>query len=154
MWVSSPMIVTEDRACPVIIPDQSCAGATPGGPGSRLPPAGWPGLREFLSAVPDPRHPGGVRHSLASEMLASVAAVLAGARSLAAIGEWVSDTPPDVLAALDVRFDPLAGRFRPPDEATIGGGSVALADRRGRETGSMTSSGRSSVFAGFRFRGR
>ena len=30
-------------------------------------------------------------------------------------------------------------------------GSVALADRSGRETGSVTSSGRSSVFAGFRF---
>src|SRR5450631_2949343 len=30
-------------------------------------------------------------------------------------------------------------------------GSVALADRSGRETGAMTSSGSSSVFAGFRF---
>jgi hypothetical protein len=30
-------------------------------------------------------------------------------------------------------------------------GSVALADRSGRETGSVASSGRSSVFAGFRF---
>ena len=30
-------------------------------------------------------------------------------------------------------------------------GSVALADRSGRETGWVTSSGRSSVFAGFRF---
>jgi predicted transposase YbfD/YdcC len=52
-------------------------------------------------------------------LLASVAAVLAGARSLAAIGEWVADAPPAVLAALDVRFDPLEGRFRPPGEATI-----------------------------------
>jgi predicted transposase YbfD/YdcC len=52
-------------------------------------------------------------------LLASVAAVLAGARSLAAIGEWVADAPPGVLAALGVRFDPLAGQFRPPDEATI-----------------------------------
>jgi hypothetical protein len=30
MWVSSPLIVTEDRACPVIIPDQSCPGAARG----------------------------------------------------------------------------------------------------------------------------
>ena len=52
-------------------------------------------------------------------LLASVAAVLAGARSLAAIGEWVADAPPGVLAALGVRFDPLAGQFRPPGEATI-----------------------------------
>jgi predicted transposase YbfD/YdcC len=52
-------------------------------------------------------------------LLTSLAAVLAGARSLAAIGEWAADAPPAVLAALGVRFDPLAGRFRPPDEATI-----------------------------------
>jgi predicted transposase YbfD/YdcC len=56
---------------------------------------------------------------LTSVLLASVAAVLAGARSLAAIGEWVAGAPPAVLAALGIRFDPLAGRFRPPDEATI-----------------------------------
>jgi len=88
-------------------------------PGSQLPPAEYPGLREFLLAVPDPRDPRGVRHSLTSVLLAAVAAVLAGARSLAAIGEWVADAPPGVLATLGVRFDPLAGRFRPPDEATI-----------------------------------
>jgi hypothetical protein len=34
---------------------------------------------------------------------------------------------------------------------TIPVGSVALADRGGRETGAVTSSGSSSVFAGFRF---
>jgi hypothetical protein len=52
-------------------------------------------------------------------LLAAVAAVLAGARSFAAVGEWVADAPPQVLAALGVRRDPLAGRFEPPDEATI-----------------------------------
>jgi predicted transposase YbfD/YdcC len=88
-------------------------------PASQLRPAGCPGLREYLLAVPDPRDPRGVRHSLASVLLASVAAVLAGAQSLVAIGEWVADAPPGVLAALGVRFDPLAGRFRPPGEATI-----------------------------------
>src|SRR5258708_767595 len=30
MWVSSPMITAEDRACLVILPDQSCPGATSG----------------------------------------------------------------------------------------------------------------------------
>jgi DDE_Tnp_1-associated len=69
--------------------------------------------------VPDLRDPRGVRHSLASVLLASVAAVLAGARSLAAIGEWAADAPPAAPAALGVRFDPLQGRLRPPGEATI-----------------------------------
>jgi len=79
-------------------------GQPAGAPGRELLPGGCAGLREFLAAVPDPRHPRGVRHSLASVLLISVAAVLAGARS---------------FAALEVRFDPLAGRFRPPGEATI-----------------------------------
>jgi DDE_Tnp_1-associated len=48
-----------------------------------------------------------------------MAAVLAGAQSFAAVGEWVSDAPPKVLAGLGIRRDPLAGRFEPPDEATI-----------------------------------
>jgi predicted transposase YbfD/YdcC len=88
-------------------------------PGRQLPRGGCPGLREFLSAVPDPRDPRGVRHSLSPVLLISVAAVLAGARSLTAIGEWAADAPVAVMAALGVRFDPLEGRFRPPGEATI-----------------------------------
>jgi hypothetical protein len=60
-----------------------------------------------------------VRHTLTSLLLAAAAAVLAGARSFTAIGEWVADAPPQVLASLGVRYDPLAGRFEPPDEATI-----------------------------------
>jgi DDE_Tnp_1-associated len=53
------------------------------------------------------------------ERKAAVAAMLAGARSFTAIGEWAADAPPRVLAALGVRYGPLAGCFRPPDEATI-----------------------------------
>jgi DDE_Tnp_1-associated len=88
--------------------------------GDRAPLAGeWPSLGECLQRVPGPRDPRGVRHSLTSLLLASVAAVLAGARSFAAIGEWIADAPPQVLACLGVRYDPLAGRFEPPDEATI-----------------------------------
>jgi predicted transposase YbfD/YdcC len=78
-----------------------------------------PGLLEYLARVPDPRDPRGVRHTLTSLLLATVAAVLAGAKSFTAVGEWVADAPPQVLAALGVRRDPLAGRFEPPDEATI-----------------------------------
>ena len=60
-----------------------------------------------------------MRHTLTSLLLTAAAAVLAGARSFTAIGEWVADAPPQVLASLGVRYDPLARRFRPPDEATI-----------------------------------
>ena len=49
----------------------------------------------------------------------AVAAVLAGARSLAAIGEWAADAPGPVLAALGVRRHPLTGAWRSPAEATV-----------------------------------
>jgi predicted transposase YbfD/YdcC len=78
-----------------------------------------PSLVGHLAGVPDPRDPRGVRHTLTSLLLAAVAAVLAGARSFTAIGEWAADAPPRVLAALGVRYDPLAGCFQPPDEATF-----------------------------------
>ncbi len=78
-----------------------------------------PSLLKCLGRVPDPRDPRGVRHTLTSLLLAAVAAVLAGARSFTAVGEWVSDAPPQVLATLGIRRDPLAGRFEPPDEATL-----------------------------------
>ena len=45
--------------------------------------------------------------------------MLAGARSLVAIGEWASDAPWQVLAALGTRRDPLTGAWRPPGEATV-----------------------------------
>jgi predicted transposase YbfD/YdcC len=80
---------------------------------------GCPSLAEYLAQVPDPRDPRGVRHTLTSLLLAAVAAVLAGAQSFAAIGEWGADAPPQVLGALGIRRDPLTGRFNPPDEATI-----------------------------------
>ena len=74
-----------------------------------------PGLAEYLARVPDPRNRRGVRHSLTSLLMAAVAAVLAGATSFTAVGEWVADAPPQVLAALGVRRDPLTRWFVPPD---------------------------------------
>ena len=57
-------------------------------------------LAEYLGQVPDPRDRRGVRHTLTSLLLAAIAAVLAGARSLTAVGEWAlpaattPETPP------------------------------------------------------------
>jgi hypothetical protein len=61
-----------------------------------------PSLLECLERVPDPRDPRGVRHTLTSLLLAAVAAVLAGVRSFTAVGEWVADAPPQVLASLGI----------------------------------------------------
>jgi predicted transposase YbfD/YdcC len=69
--------------------------------------------------IPDPRDRRGLRHTLASVLALSAAAVLAGARSVTAIAEWAADAPPPVLAALGVRFDPFTRRCHVPGEATI-----------------------------------
>lgn len=45
-------------------------------------------LLSVLGRVPDPRDPRGVRYPLAGVLAVAVCAVLAGARSFAAIGEW------------------------------------------------------------------
>lgn len=82
-------------------------------------PAEYPGLLECLSAVPDPRSPRGVRHELVYLLALTAAAVLAGASSLVAIGEWVADAPTSVLARLGGRIDRLTGHCPVPDEATI-----------------------------------
>jgi predicted transposase YbfD/YdcC len=76
-------------------------------------------LLGYLAQIADPRHRRGRRHPLSTVLAVAVAAVLAGARSLAAIGEWTGDAPGQVLAALGVRRDLLSGAWRPPGEATV-----------------------------------
>jgi predicted transposase YbfD/YdcC len=70
--------------------------------------------------LPDPRDRRGRRHTLASVLAVSAAAVAAGARSVTAIAEWATDAPWPILAALGVRRDPLTRRCQVPGEATIG----------------------------------
>jgi predicted transposase YbfD/YdcC len=76
-------------------------------------------LLDYLAQIADPRHRRGRRHALGAVLAVAVAAVLAGASSLVAIGEWASDAPCQVLAALGVRRHPLTGAWRPPGEATV-----------------------------------
>src|SRR5436309_6637257 len=76
-------------------------------------------LLDDLAQLADPRHRRGRRHALGTVLAVAVAAVLAGAKSLAAIGEWAADAPGPVLAALGARRDPLRRVWRPPGEATV-----------------------------------
>ena len=84
-----------------------------------LAPAQCRDLLSYLAQVTDPRQRRGRRHALGAVLAVAVAAVLAGAKSLAAIGEWAADAPGPVLAALGVRRDPLRRVWRPPGEATV-----------------------------------
>jgi predicted transposase YbfD/YdcC len=83
-------------------------------PGPRLPPAETPdpspaatapqvtaSIHDFaVSVVPDPRKKRGRRHALTGLLAVGIAAVIAGPRSFAAIGQWAADAGPEVLAAL------------------------------------------------------
>jgi predicted transposase YbfD/YdcC len=84
-----------------------------------LAPAQCRDLLDALAQITDPRQRRGRQHPLGVVLAVAVAAVLAGARSLAAIGEWAADAPGPVLAALGVRRDPLRRIWRPPAEATV-----------------------------------
>jgi hypothetical protein len=57
-------------------------------------------LLGLLAQVPDPRKKRGRRHTLAGLLAVGIAAVIAGSKSFAAIGQWAADAGPDVLAAL------------------------------------------------------
>lgn len=59
-------------------------------------------LLSALSGVPDPRARRGVRHPMPSILAVALCAVLAGARSFTAIGEWAANASGQVLTALGV----------------------------------------------------
>ncbi|MGH3828628.1 MAG: ISAs1 family transposase [Pseudonocardiaceae bacterium] len=76
-------------------------------------------LLDALAQVVDPRKPRGIRHRLVSILALAAAAVIAGARSYVAAGQWASHAPAGVLGALTVRVHPRTGAFVVPSESTI-----------------------------------
>jgi predicted transposase YbfD/YdcC len=95
------------------------SGLTVLGHAEPLRPAETPHLLAYLVTITDPRARAGRRHRLAGILALAAAAVLAGARSVAAIAEWAADAPQPVRAALGTRRDPLTGRWAVPAETTI-----------------------------------
>src|SRR5256714_4385698 len=75
-------------------------------PSSPVPAARCHYLLDLLAQVPDPRARRGRRHSLAGLLAVGAAAVIAGSRSFAAIGQWAADAGPDVLASLGAARGP------------------------------------------------
>ncbi len=73
---------------------------------SPIPAARSQYLLDLLAQVPDPRKKRGRRHPLAGLLAAGIAAVIAGSRSFAAIGQWAADAGADVLAGLGAARGP------------------------------------------------
>ena len=69
-------------------------------------------LLDLLARVPDPRDPRGVRYRLAGMLAVAVSAVLTGARSFTAIGEWAAELSGDHLSRLGLAAAPEESRLR------------------------------------------
>jgi predicted transposase YbfD/YdcC len=73
---------------------------------SSIPAARSQYLLDLLAQVPDPRKRRGRRHPLDGLPAVGIAAVTAGSRSFAAIGQWAADAGADVLAGLGAARGP------------------------------------------------
>jgi predicted transposase YbfD/YdcC len=67
---------------------------------SSMSAAGSQYLLDLLAQIPDPRKKRGRRHLLVGLLAVGIAAVVAGSRSFAAIGQWATDAGGDALATL------------------------------------------------------
>ncbi|MEV5552004.1 ISAs1 family transposase, partial [Streptomyces sp. NPDC052309] len=76
-------------------------------------------LARFLAGLPDPRDLRGRRFPLTAIVTAAAASVLAGARSLTAITEWIADAPRWVLLALGFASDPFSKAVTVPHATTV-----------------------------------
>ncbi|WP_328753776.1 ISAs1 family transposase [Streptomyces sp. NBC_00269] len=77
------------------------------------------GIAERLGVLRDPRDRRGRHHALVAVLLAACCAVLAGACSYLAIGQWARHAPQDTLARLGVRAAGPLGVRRAPSGSTI-----------------------------------
>lgn len=107
-WLSAPFLVPELSGGPIPLVDLNQANLNR--------PSG---LLERLQRLEDPRKRRGIRHSLISTLAVAICAVLSGARSFVAIGEWSADLPQDLLKRLGCYFHPEKRIYIHPSEPTL-----------------------------------
>lgn len=76
-------------------------------------------LMAVLRTLPDARHPKGVRHSLRSIIAISLCAILSGAKSFIAIGEWAQQCNQNQLKRFGTFYDRNNKKFVAPSETSI-----------------------------------
>ena len=96
---------------------RGCARGRESGPdGENLVAGAW----QRLEALPDPRSPPGQIYLLSCLIAVAVCAfTAAGNDRFTAVGQWIRRAGPQDLARLRAPWDPIAGRYRAPDEKTI-----------------------------------
>jgi hypothetical protein len=102
---------------PAMALSRVAARAVESGPhGGNLAPGAW----QRLEALPDPRSPQGRIYPLACLIaIALCAFTAAGNERFTAAGQWIKRAGQADLARLHAPWDPIAGRYRAPDEKTI-----------------------------------
>jgi predicted transposase YbfD/YdcC len=102
---------------PAMALSRVAARAVESGPdGQNLAPGAW----QRLEALPDPRSPQGRIYPLACLIaIALCAFTAAGNDRFTAVGQWIKRAGQADLARLRAPWDPIAGRYRAPDEKTI-----------------------------------
>ena len=102
---------------PAMALSRVAARAVESGPdGENLVPGAW----QRLEALPDPRSPQGRIYPLACLIAIAVCAfTAAGNDRFTAVGQWIKRAGQADLARLHAPWDPVAGRYRAPDEKTI-----------------------------------
>ena len=102
---------------PAVALSRAGARVVESGPGGQGLAAGaW----QRLEALPDPRSPQGRIYPLACLIAVAVCAfTAAGNDRLTAVGQWTKRASQTDLARLRAPWDPVAGRYRAPDEKTI-----------------------------------
>ena len=76
-------------------------------------------LLKRLRQLPDCRKPRGIRHPYFTVLTISIAAILSGAKTFSAIGEWAARLSQNQLKRLRARYDVRKKQFIPPSEPTI-----------------------------------
>jgi predicted transposase YbfD/YdcC len=102
---------------PAVALSRAGARAVESGPdGEDLAAGAW----QRLEALPDPRSPQGRIYPLPCLIAVAVCAfTAAGNDRLTAVGQWTRRASQEDLARLRAPWDPVAGRYRAPDEKTI-----------------------------------
>lgn len=77
------------------------------------------GLIEHLRRIPDHRKARGIRHRKLSILAVAICAVLSGAKTFAAAGEWAARCSQSMLARLWCPKNSGTGNYVPPSEPTI-----------------------------------
>lgn len=84
-----------------------------------LTPTHLASLHEQIGHLPDGRRRRGIRHQSRTVLTLALAAVLCGARSFAALGEFAASLTQAQLQHLGCRVAPRRQRHQPPSESTL-----------------------------------